>query len=409
MSEMHAAAPEAPLPETPRSVGAPLADASAAGAGGGDAGAPFDLASVARRHAADDVDLLLAVVIFLTPWVAFFRAAALTGEDEYWLGFILGLFFFVTIPAFFLHVLLAMLLAFFVPAAVARGRTVGATVFGTAVVGADGTAPGVAQLLRREWSRAWRVALVVPGFRDREAARSDGLRRTHHDRAAGTVVVRAQRTPVRATAACAAAAGALLLASVPGLLAARAWAGDAAAEPKVVTIEVGVDIPEALDPGAFSTPAGVRPRISLVLGAGWTAHHNPPDAVLERDKLGAYLAFTEHFSGLTLDDAIRTIEAVDGLQVRDVDEARIGGRPAKRVTLAVPSRQLELYERYNLERGNAYHLYVVGVDSKTVMVIVEAPVETFDAFAREAEDALATLTFHNSAVAKPVAPRARGG
>jgi len=147
------------------------------------------VAGFGRRAIAFAIDTMLVLVV-LVLWMGVSDLLPLTGEDMYWIGFLIGFFFFITLPLFFA---IALPVSFAASARVAGGRTLGKIVTGTAIRTDAGAAVGFGRVFKREWARGWLVvAFGIPAVVDHLAAVRDPQRRTWHDRAASTVVLRTE-------------------------------------------------------------------------------------------------------------------------------------------------------------------------------------------------------------------------
>ena len=147
--------------------------------------AELPAASFPRRALAliiDDV-LVAASLMYLLVGLAL-----LIGDDGYELGLLIGLSWFISIPAFGVYWALMFALSEWV----SQGRTPGKALLGIAVRNAaDGRRPTLGQLLNRELRRMlYMLFLVVPFFLDGLAALRDPRGQTWHDRRTDTIVSR---------------------------------------------------------------------------------------------------------------------------------------------------------------------------------------------------------------------------
>jgi hypothetical protein len=115
------------------------------------------VAGFGRRAIAFAIDTMLVVVV-LVLWMGVSDLLPLTGEDMYWIWFLIGFFFFITLPLFFA---IALPVSFAASARVAGGRTLGKIVTGTAIRTDAGAAVGfgrVSSASGREAGSWWRSA-----------------------------------------------------------------------------------------------------------------------------------------------------------------------------------------------------------------------------------------------------------
>ncbi|MBD0338555.1 MAG: RDD family protein [Thermoleophilia bacterium] len=173
-------------------------------------------APLASRKAATFLDVSLAGNLFLAPWIAFDIASGATGEDWYWISYILAYFFVITIPVLLMFAWFVTFLALYVPARLSGGRSLGKAIFGLATVAADGGPARGWQLRRREARRAWRIALVFPALRDLGRADRVEHRRAMYEAASQTRVVPAPRSVSTIARAAAGAVMAFAIASSLG-------------------------------------------------------------------------------------------------------------------------------------------------------------------------------------------------
>lgn len=150
--------------------------------------AEFDLAGVGRRTLGFLIDatLMVTALSLLSVLLPF------SGDDWYWISFLIGYFAWLTFPLFFAVILPVAVAS---SARVAGGRTPGKVVAGTGIrTASEGDLPAFRQLFGRECRRGGLIVLfAVPGVFDHVAAVRDPLRQTWHDRGAGTVVTREAR------------------------------------------------------------------------------------------------------------------------------------------------------------------------------------------------------------------------
>jgi uncharacterized RDD family membrane protein YckC len=165
----------------------------------GAAGARTD----SRRHRLSGfgkrvIALLLDNVLILGTLGAF-PTIFLSPDEQYWFGFALGAFFFLTIPV----LAFTWAMTFALSEWLFSGRTVGKAVVGIAVRDVDDHGRvAFRRLLDREISRAvLAVLLFVPFLIDGLAALRNADQQTWHDRTARTVVVDTRDSRVGAVVA----------------------------------------------------------------------------------------------------------------------------------------------------------------------------------------------------------------
>jgi uncharacterized RDD family membrane protein YckC len=153
-------------------------------------GHAISAAGFLRRALASLIDNVL-VVLALSLLLELF-AKAIGDDDGYWTGFLIGYFFYLSIP------LIAAYWGFTLAAWtwMGRGQSPGKKVMGIGVRdAASGQRVGLGRLLRRELFRGLlAVLLLLPLLVDGLSALWSEDGRTWHDRVAGTTVVRL-RTP----------------------------------------------------------------------------------------------------------------------------------------------------------------------------------------------------------------------
>jgi uncharacterized RDD family membrane protein YckC len=123
-------------------------------------------------------------------------AFALTGEDWYWIFFVIAFFIVLTVPAF---IGVVLPIAFATAAGAAGGRTPGKALLGLSVrVAMTAEPPRFRTLLWRECVRGCFILVFgVVGLLDHLAAVGHPHRQTWHDRAAGTIVVARRERSLR--------------------------------------------------------------------------------------------------------------------------------------------------------------------------------------------------------------------
>jgi hypothetical protein len=152
----------------------------------------------------------------------------------------------------------------------------------------------------------------------------------------------------------------------------------------------------------FSVPFTVVPP------PGWTNPTNadevfilvPPGSVESSEFPGNYLTALNFYMPFadTPELLLEEINASASFTVSAPIETQVGNMPATRVDVEGndPTATLFLVNSgtsVGLYAGNSGSVYVVDVEGSAVAVLVEAPTESFDAFAAEAEAVLATVEF----------------
>jgi uncharacterized RDD family membrane protein YckC len=151
--------------------------------------AQIELAGLGRRLIAFALDGGLAAGSFVLFFAAAFRLLPVSSDDWWWIGFVIGYLSPLIVPVF---VVFLLPLPFAAAGWIGGGETPGKIVVGAAIRDddLDYGLPGFRRLYGREFSRAWRLLLVIPALVDHFGALTEPCRRTRHDLAAGTVVVR---------------------------------------------------------------------------------------------------------------------------------------------------------------------------------------------------------------------------
>jgi Ca2+-binding RTX toxin-like protein len=157
------------------------------------------------------------------------------------------------------------------------------------------------------------------------------------------------------------------------------------------------DMLRRLAAGAYLTES-FRPRFSFSIGPGWLGHEASRGVgLLKRmDPAGVFLIF-DGGSTESVSAAVARLRAIAGTASSSPVPVVIGGAPGQRFDLSVTASETVSVRTgsftHEFEPTDRVRIAAIDVRGTTVVVVIEAPVEEFEAFLAEAETVVAGVKF----------------